>query len=422
MRILDSQHVLRFGTLDLKGEPSSAGYRMWALAEGADLGNAVAVEQALASQLLDGSIIRRTRYDNRVATFDIEITADDSIALAKGAAALDLACENPSTLLFTPPDGLGAPTYFEVVTAKADWQFDDLDELNLQRLYRVTIVCLPSGKSAEAVIDAVYPVSAPAAEQTVNACDSLTGFTGLMGSTASLDTSIKYQGTGSVKLTGQTRTITRDEQEPPGYRTVRETGTVDLTGLSLTTPATRPYMSFKGYVADSVDFSATLDVNGIAAEFVSATRLNALWAAFMFRTDETSTITQLRASLSLKGEFPLIPAAVKGDPGTVAVPTTWAPRIDDMLRSGAASTTIRQSLRRVRVRGSAPSGGSLAVSHPTLGLGKVLLLTSAALSTGFDPTLMKWCTVSTTTDRRLYLREVEVVRGRSSVRSSFRRR
>lgn len=391
--IAESRHDLRFGDLDWKGWPAAAGYRMHALAEGASLGNAVSIEQSLASQLLDGSVSRITRYDNRTVTFDVMVEADDSVALALGGAALALACDNPTTLLFTPPDGMGAPTYFEVVTANADWQFDDLDELNLRRRYRVTINCLPFGKSAEQVTDSVDPVSSPAAEETVNNCDSLTGFTGLLGSTASLDTTYKSQGTGSVKLTGQPRTNDPDSED---RARPRETGTVELTGLSLTTPATRPYIMFDGYVGNSSDASATLLVNGVEATFVSMTLVNASWATFTFRTDVTATITSLQMSETITG-----PAGVIYHPLTdtwVNVPASWAPRVDNIRRSGSATTNARQSLRAIPVRGSARTQGSLAVSHATLGLGKVLLLTSPSLSTGFTPDLIKWCTESTTVD------------------------
>ena len=146
--ITDSLHTLRFGALDWKGERSLAGWSMHALAEGADLGNADPIYRELAHQLLDGSVKARTGHGNRKAQFDVVVDAAGagSIPLALGAAALDLACEHPTTLVFTPPDGLGAATWFEVVAAKADWLFDDLDELRLRRRFRVEIECLPFGQ------------------------------------------------------------------------------------------------------------------------------------------------------------------------------------------------------------------------------------------------------------------------------------
>jgi hypothetical protein len=391
--ITNTKHRLSFGPLDLKGQVAAAGYWMYALGEGATLGNPVPIEQSLASQLMDGSVSRRTGYGNRTPGFDVVVAADDSIALAKGQAALYLACDNPTTLLFTPPDGLAVLTRFEVVTANAEWLFDDWEELRLYRTFRVTFNCMPFGQSPEPTTDAATVVEAPAAEETVNNCDSLTGFTGLMGSTASLDTTYKSQGTGSVKLTGQTRKPVRWPTESDGLKP-QETGTVELTGLSLTTPATRPYIYFDAYVGNSTDYSATLLVNGEAATFVSASLLNSSWVTFAFRTDVTATITSLRfaESITFTGSV--------GYSGGVwtGVPSSWAPRIDNIRRSGSVNSIARQSLRAVPVGGSARTQGSLAISHPTNGLGKVLLLTTPALATGFTPDLMKWCTDSTDTD------------------------
>ena len=239
-----------------------------------------------------------------------------------------------------------------------------------------------SVRSVGSVTDAVEPVESPAAEEQVNACDSLTGFTGMAGSTAALDTSVKVEGTGSIKLTGQTRTFIENWD---GLTAPVETGTVELSGLSLTTPATRPYISFDGYVKDCSDFSATLLVDGEEATFVSATRVNASWVTFMFHTDVTDTITTLRMAERITGTY-------------FGVPGSWAPRIDNIRRSGAAESYTRQSLRAVPVRGSARTQGSVAISHPTDGLGKTLLLTSPALATGFTPDLMKWCVDSPSVD------------------------
>lgn len=401
MTTAPSRHVLRFGSLDWKGQRDQAGWWMHALAEGASFGNSVPVEKTLAHQLLNGSLSEFVGYDVRTATFDVMVEADDSIALNNGAATLDLACDSasrrdkpPVALLFTPPDGLGKQTRYRVLTAKADWLFDDLDERDNRRRFRVTIKCEPFGLSAESTTDAAASVESPAGEETVNACDSLTGFTGLSGTTAALDTSVKYQGTGSVKANvSQYGNVIIDE-----HRWAVATGTWELTGLSLTTPATRPFITFKGYVGDSQDYTATLHVNSVAATLVSTTLVNSSWALFTFHTDVTATITTLRFSETITGSW--YPTwSVVGDVFTPTnVPSSWAPRIDNILRDGSAGSLPRQSLRSIVIGGSAPAEVSLAISHPTNGLGTVLALVTPSLASGFRPDLMRWCTTSTTTD------------------------
>lgn len=152
-------------------------YRFDTLGANASFGNAVPVSEVISSLMADGDLTTTTRFGNRVATFDVKITAEDAGALAAGEAALMAEVDKVNTLTWHVP--FGAPTVFEVVRSWPEHQFDDFAEVKrLQRTYRISFECLPFGRSVASVTKSW---TGPA---EVSPLTSMTGLTVVSGSAA----------------------------------------------------------------------------------------------------------------------------------------------------------------------------------------------------------------------------------------------
>lgn len=147
--IRDPQHGLLFGDLELVDTLTgwSANYTVETLADDASWGNPQPVEVAIKSLLQDGSIVATTGHDNREAFLRVRLKSGDGIGLALAEQALNAEVGRLNTLTWTPPDGFGPPTVFEVVTSSLEHVFDDVDELRLQRTYGLRLVCHPFARS-----------------------------------------------------------------------------------------------------------------------------------------------------------------------------------------------------------------------------------------------------------------------------------
>lgn len=374
------------GALDLTGKTAPAGelFRLRAMVRDATFGDPEAVSRSLASQLLDGVVVKDGAFGNRTAVLRVRVEGPNSAVRQRGAKALALWAQSPTTLTWTPPDGIGATTVFRVVRASLLWEFDLPLEVNEgAQVYVLTMECTPFGFSAAAVRDAA-PVYGAGSDQSVNTCDSLTGWTGEAGTSVATDAVVKFEGSASIKMTPYSSTF---EAVDGGARArIVQVGRAKLSGLALSTPATRPYFTFKTYTRDSYSVTPSLYVNGVPAARLAPIVANDSWTTWVFRTEVTATVTELRFEIEQVGVFP-------GPPESPAIPATWFPRVDEIRRTGTPPTTIaRQSLREVAVRGSARTQGSLAVEHETLGLGDVLVYAHPALGSGYSPSLMPWVT------------------------------
>lgn len=149
---MGSQQLTFDGDLELidvgGGDPD--GFTIEAVA-GTRFGNPVPVESVVASFLRDGSIVSKTGDENREMSVLVRISGPDGVALALGEKRLNLATGKRTTLAWTPPDGLGPTTVFDVLTSSLERVEDDwdLDEVRGVRTYSLRIVALPFGRSVD---------------------------------------------------------------------------------------------------------------------------------------------------------------------------------------------------------------------------------------------------------------------------------
>lgn len=381
-------YTLKAGPHDLLGTVTTVGYRFDALVDGTEFGDATAAVQAVASQLLDGDIVRAGRFGNKTVVLRIAVGGATAMLRAKGAAALALWAADPTTLLWSPPDGTGALTVTKVMRVEM------AAELNLHRearrkekVYTLTLECLPFGYSVDAVTSTAEVVGVGTDVQ-VNAADALTGWTGLNGTTLAVDTTSKAEGTASLKLTPSSASY-----EPVNGGTssrVTQVGDAQL-ATSLTVMSDRPYVSVSSYYQDSEVVTLRLWVNGIEATHVASVALGSTapgWGRYTFRTNVTGTATTIRVQVTQVGVWP-------GNANAPGQPAGWRPRIDDVRRSGTIpGAPGRESIRRVTVAGTARADGSVQVSHPTQGLGDLLIYSHPALGL-YTPSMMTYGQYST---------------------------
>src|SRR5437868_11602898 len=85
--------------------PDASGVRYIVQAEDATLGTPIPVTVALLWLGRAGGPVTYDHTDNREPVFRIKVQAEDSNLLALGELALQQACEKPTELVWTPPDG-----------------------------------------------------------------------------------------------------------------------------------------------------------------------------------------------------------------------------------------------------------------------------------------------------------------------------
>lgn len=198
---------LVFGSVELTGDPASSGpYTIEALGDGTDWGNPEPITQTVESWLADGAVIATTGYGNRTLTVGLLITAGTAAGLAAAESALVAECRkanqsgSQNTLTWSPPDGYGVPCVFDIVAAKLDHAFNDLDEVRSQpqRTYTLTLTALPFARPADQVSETVViHDTTPTTETLVDACTSTTGWTGYPN-TAAYDAGYGHGGFRSI--------------------------------------------------------------------------------------------------------------------------------------------------------------------------------------------------------------------------------
>ena len=368
-----------------------APYWFQAMGEDYSLGTPVPVDQAVDTLLQDGSKVVTTGHDNREVSFIVKVCGSDLDVLSQGETALFLECARPNTLTVVPWDGIGATTVFDVWTSTLEPYYDDMLELRrMERAYRLTLTCAPFGRSESEVVDAGI-VATGAASVQINACDSLTGWTvsplGGSGGTLSIDTTTKFEGTGSIKIAPASSSSQRLSDST--WLATSEVA-VTVSGLSLDLTTT-PFVSVTCFVRYFNSHSARCLVDGNEVPLMSTqtrTTGGGAWRTYYFRSTDAAV-----SSLS----FVVTAATVTGDPASAnpyTPPADYGIRIDDIRRSGvlpSSSSTGRESTRLVKIDGSARTQASLQISHETAGLGDVLVYTNPVLSpTGYTPELRRW--------------------------------
>lgn len=153
-------------------------FRIDTLGANATFGDAVPISEVISSLMVDGDLTTTTRFGNRIAAFDVTITAEDPGMLADGEAALMAELDRINTLTWHVP--FGPATVFDVVRSWSEHQSDDLVEVRLcRRTFRLYFECLPHGRSVDPVT-----INWTGGATELDPLSSFTGWTTVSGSAA----------------------------------------------------------------------------------------------------------------------------------------------------------------------------------------------------------------------------------------------
>lgn len=365
----ESQHRLDFGGLDFTGVEDYEGARFYAMADGATLGNPVPVERSIETALLDGSFVVTESHGNREPAWQVWIEAPDSVALAYGEKLLFEQCARRVEMGWTPPDGWGPRTVYEAFTSSLTHQFDDMLEMRLVRSYLLRVVAAPFGYSEDEVTDlAVEPAPVTPVTTTMASGTSATGWTSPAGTVTSDGVSLLVPtGAPGASLDSYGTTVY--------YYSTETTFTFTAVNFSATryVSADVSFRSGSQFSFSSAPYIYTATIDGAELSVVTSTYLGSGVTRLTWQcADSSATTLRIRASFQ-----------------TTTTSGTFGFKIANLSRSNVAPSTPtatgRQSLRIVSVTGSARTAGSVAIGHPTQGLGDVLLYTSPELARGYNP-------------------------------------
>lgn len=365
-------HSLVFGALDLLGVDHSAGWWIEAAGDDAEFGNPTPVERAIKSFLQDGAIAVVESYDNREMSLKLTVKATSSANLAAAEAALIAEIGKRNTLTWTPPDSTGdfagTPCVFDIVTSTLAFDLNDVGELDLRRVYTLTLKALPFVRSNTLTTYAsAAPPSGGAPTNTL--VDDGTSTTNWAG--------VSSDG-GSTTLSTSGGVITLFK----GFGAGTATRSITLTRSSLATS-----MTGTGFVrikmvtqltqgGDPKSLAVTVKINGTTVAEVGRDG-DYRWYAHPGGTLSTIDITAA-------GKFP-------SAAGSVVI------RVDEVYRTSVATlstlTGQRQQFLSLPVGGTVRTQGNLEIADATpTALGTVLVYTTPIDSPAVQPPLRRWRT------------------------------
>lgn len=345
-----SQHALYLGALDLIGIDFAA-YKIETIAEGMDFGSAQPQDVITQTLLQDGSSVTTERWENREITFGVLISGPDLIAVAEGEAALYAELGRRNVLTWTPPDGWGPSSVFDVLTSWAEFEFDDWGEMKpgtIGRRFVVRLTCAPFARSEDQVeVEAVGSGGTPPTPvtQVVDSCDSASGWSASSGGTLSA-------GGGAI-------TVSFPPIAPGG--SIGKAIVVDATTTPLLFVDWQPAGGNPGTLRASSGGYLPVLASGPSPDNAGYTRT---WF----------TMSASLTSVSLGVENKSLGSA-------------FGFRVAHIGRTNVDPTvgTGRQQFRSVNVLGSARTQGSIAVEHETSALGEVLVYTNEDDLSGYQP-------------------------------------
>lgn len=194
----EAVHDLQLGGLNLIGRvPQGEDYRITTQGDEASWGNPVSVTRTIKGLLQDGARVALESWDNREAFLRITVEGDTAAGLAAGEAALMAELGKRNTLTWTPPQGFGPPTVFEVAWSEMDHEFVDVHELLGRRTYGVRLTLAPFARSVEeTVVEAVTGSDEPVVETVLDDGSDATDWSGTVaGEPATVE-----QGDGAVTV------------------------------------------------------------------------------------------------------------------------------------------------------------------------------------------------------------------------------
>lgn len=188
--------------LSLVADKSVTGEAFWfeTVVDGWSLGAPESVKVVFASLAADGDDEQTTRHGNRQVTFQVKVCGSDLGAVAAGERALRLVLNRAPgvELRFTPPDGLGEISVFDVLSADMSMVPDDLAMVQSPPwvTYSVTLTCKPWVRPTEPVT-----VSLTYGTDTGTSLDAGTSTTGWSASQGSVS-AVTYLGESAIKASG----------------------------------------------------------------------------------------------------------------------------------------------------------------------------------------------------------------------------
>lgn len=189
---------LIFGNLDIIGNLTPEEPRDWkveTLADETNWGDADAVISEIRAQILDGEVATVSSYENREATVQVRVVGKDGDDLAQGEAALMAEVNRGRNTLAWAPKVTGAvPVIFDVVYSKMAFEFDEmLERKRIQRVFTLTLACLPFPRTEQKVLIESMPVPSTStgsgvAPTVVDSGTATTNWVGLTGVTLTAET------------------------------------------------------------------------------------------------------------------------------------------------------------------------------------------------------------------------------------------
>ena len=371
--IYDSMHALILGGTPIDGYDATftdGGYRFSVLADGYEPGSAEAVESVVRALAADGSSARIDGHDNAETTFRLKIEGEDHGSLNRGEAAfrrlLPDGYSAPVDLLSRPPQDDAPASVRTIITGKFDQDWDDFDELRIERVYVVTLTHRPFVRSEFPSVAKALSVG-EGTQTTINDCTSITDWSAV--------------GTGGVAITPTTSGGAVHFVLPPS---------AGLRGWTLTIAGTYD-LALTPYLAVEVQFPPmSLGDDGLL-------RAGGEWIEPIQKVISTDGYQRYIFDTSAPG--------VMWTPGPVTLHFGQA-------ASGTVARTLkvrhvealpvanpglpRQNARLLKIGGTERTPGTLHVaSRDDSPLGLVLVHTSPDEGTGYDPDISRWIVGST---------------------------
>lgn len=339
---MTSHHRLTLGNLVLSGaDLPETSYAFSVAADDLTWGDAEPIERTIRTLLQDGAVTVADGLNNRTATFLVNVEGPDSQALARGEAALAGELGKPNLLTWSPPDGWGPATVFEVFTSSMDHLADDLREIQqCERVYRVRLVCHPTARAESLTeVAAILQPDVTPASTTIDAGNALTNWNEI-GSAVLSDGGAYLQVDGGI------------------VREFEWVGSVNLTGTPYVT------LDVAGYVTAS-----DMVFNGQSATRVATIPVAGGFRRSVWRVDNPGSST--RITFRFETNQPAYPISFLSL-------LRW-----DLL---PVMGTGRQKIRTVDVHGSARTQGSLELAAAT-SLGDVMVYTWTDTGNGYSPSM-----------------------------------
>lgn len=332
------------GTLDLVCADGADEYWFETLANGFGVGSPQAVKVIRQSLMRDGSDSYISRYDNRTITFAVAVNSADLLGVQLGEQALAFACAGRAQLSWTPPDGIGATTVYEVLNADFAPSVDDLQWVRpgkKQTVYTLTLECEPFGHSVDLRTVTFSPATPTIT--TLDAGSATTNFSVASGDAATITTTT-HLAEASIKIDQTAAAM--------GYTFLRWSG------------------AFTGTTYVAVDIAADpgnalVTPPTFGGNFPLATQMQAGGYMRYFYATPTSPADMRLTSYILDGTSALTDFYIGGIYGATSLPST-----------GVLSAQIEGSVR---------TNGTITISGG-VGLGDVIVYADPTLTThGWQP-------------------------------------